>query len=116
MKYRAELPFRGKMVELEIPLDAAGKTRMEELLARLSEEGYSAVVWLGPNELWPPANHRLIRHQEFPEARELSDDEIERNIAEMQWLLGQAKLRGMQNFLYTLSVVYTSAFGEAHGE
>jgi hypothetical protein len=85
-------------------------------LSRWSAEGYNAVVWLGPNEFGAACvgDHILLRHEEFPEARELPPEQSETIIAEMKWLFQQAKELGLRNFLYTLCIWVTPAFARAH--
>jgi len=92
-------------------------TAWEDRLSRWASEGYNAVVWLGPNEFGAACmgDHLLLRHQEFPEARELAPEQNERIIAQMQVLLGRAKALGMCNLLYTHCIWVTPAFARAHG-
>ena len=89
----------------------------EVRLSRWSAEGYNAVVWLGPNEFGAACvgDHILLRHDEFPEARELSPEQSETIIAQMQWLFRRAKDLRMGNFLYTHCIWVTPAFARAHG-
>ena len=78
----------------------------EQTLTRWSAEGYNVVVWYGPNEFGAAdtGEHLLCRHEEFPEARELSSEENEKIIAQMKWLFATAKRLGMRNFLYVHSI------------
>lgn len=81
-------------------------------------EGYNAVVWLGPNEFGAAAqgaDHLILRHVEFPEARELPAEENERIISQMKWLFRTAREHGLANYLYTHFVWVTPAFARAHG-
>ena len=57
----------------------------------------------------------MLPLNEFPEARELTAEQLKENQNQMKWLYAQAKARGMQNFVYFSAGVYTKAFGEAHG-
>jgi len=87
-------------------------------LTEWGAEGYNAVVWSGPSEFGPAADgadHMLLRLKEFPEARQISEQQNERIINQMKWLFRQAKEHGMKNFLYTHTVWYTLAFAKAHG-
>lgn len=89
----------------------------ETCLARWSTEGYNAVVWLGPNEFGAACvgDHILMRHDEFPEARELSPEQNDTIIMQMQWLFRRARELGMRNFLYTHCIWVTPAFARTHG-
>ena len=102
------------------------KDLWDKNLSQWSQEGYNAVVWLGSNEFvssWPEAHgwpgfkggHRLIRLEEFPEARSITSEENEEIIEQMKWLLRRAKKLGMKNLLYTTSIHYPEAFAKAHG-
>lgn len=84
------------------------------LIVGWSEEGYNAVVWYGPNE-FTNGEQLLVRHVEFPEARELSRGECERRIAQMQWLFHRARELGLKNVLLTQHIFFTKAFAKAHG-
>jgi hypothetical protein len=122
------LQFRAKLVDHQDPrppkeadrsvklsAQAAKLKQVQGELKRLCEEGFNAVVWTGPNELWVPAPHAIIRHREFPEARELSPDDNELAIDYMKAVFTAAKRLGLKNFLYTLCIWYTPAFEISHG-
>ena len=90
----------------------------DKYLTLWSDEGYNAIVWIGANETGASAqggHHILLRHDEFPEAREMPADENEEIIEQMRWLLRRAKDLGMKNFLYSHLVWVTPAFAKAHG-
>src|SRR5438876_356874 len=78
-------------------------------LTEWSREVFNVAIWLGPGEV-STGDHALSRFREFPEARELSPDDNEKSIAQMQWLFRKAKEFGMRNFLYTTVIHYTQAF------
>src|SRR5438128_1548465 len=79
-------------------------------LAGWRRDGYNALIWYGPNEL-TSGEHLLIRHVQFPEARELPPEENERRIAQMAWLFRRGRELGFQNHLMTHLVFFTKAFG-----
>ena len=83
-------------------------------LSGWSREGYSAVVWYGPNE-FTNGEQVLVGHDTFPEARELSVAESKRRIDQMRWLFATGKSLGLQSFLLTQHIFFTDAFGKAHG-
>ena len=92
------------------------RDKWNDYLGLWGQEGFNAMVWYGRHEL--PAGHPthvLLRLQEFPETRELSQEDNEKYIAQMQWLMGRAKKGGLSNYLYTHAIVFTRAFAEAHG-
>jgi hypothetical protein len=97
-----------------MPYDFWDRDVWSQKLAEWSSQGYNAVFWLGPNEFFE-GHHLLLRLPEFPEARELSAADNDRIINQMRWLFRQAKVHGMKNFLYTLTVWTTKAFAKAHG-
>lgn len=110
------LPFRAMLAGYPNPENQTfwNKDYWNDTLVLWSGEGYNAVIWYGPNEL-TNGQHVLIRHAEFPEARELTPEEIERRIAQMGWLFHRAKALGLKNFLLTQPLFFTQAFGKAHG-
>ncbi len=116
-----ELEFRAMIAIYSDPRtksDFWDKKLWESKIAKWSQEGYSSLIWLGPNELGAAAQgggQVLLTLDEFPEARELSAEKSERIIGQMKWLLGRAKESGLKNFLYTHSVWVTPAFAKAHG-
>jgi hypothetical protein len=129
---RKSIDFRAILTPYSIPIgEASGdhffsnhvfsdKEYWTDRLSVIAKDGYNAVVWMGPSELfafWPDGGggHLLLRHKEFPEAREISADKNEEIIAQMKWLFRTVKDLGMMNFLHTHVIWYTKAFGRAHG-
>jgi len=84
-------------------------------LTNIAGDHYSAVIWAGPNLLWPPVKQTLIRLEEFPEARDTPPEDVERMIKQMQWIFAEAKRRGLKNVLYTQVIFFTHAFAQTHG-
>ena len=117
MRVHYRHPRRGGAEARTGPMSFWNQDYWDHYLRLWSEEGFNAVVWLGPNETGASAqgsDHLLLRHEEFPEARELSSEENEEIIMQMKWLLRRAKDLGMRNFLYTHLVWVTPAFARAH--
>ena len=118
--FRSEtLAFRAMLASYGHPKDQGkgnfwNREFWNRTLTEWSREGFNVAIWLGPGEV-STGDHALIRFREFPEARELSPDENEKSIAQMQWLFRKAKELGMRNFLYTTVIHYTQAFERAHG-
>ncbi len=83
-------------------------------MAAWSKEGYNAIVWYGPGEL-TNGEHMLVRHKRFPEAREISKEQNDKIIKQMNWLFATAKSHGLKSYLQTQPIFYTRAFGKAHG-
>ncbi|MBI4553153.1 MAG: hypothetical protein HY710_12890 [Candidatus Latescibacteria bacterium] len=110
------LPFRAMLAGYPNPEDPTfwNKKYWNDTLVLWSGEGYNAVIWYGPNEL-TNGQHVLLRHAAFPEARELTPEETERRIAQMEWLFHRAKALGLKNVLLTQHLFFTQAFGKAHG-
>lgn len=125
------IDFRAIITPYSIPINQASgqhffsnhlysdREYWDSRLKQLAGEGYNAVVWMGPSELfafWPDGGggQLLLRHKEFPEARELTVDENEQIIANMTWLFRRAKQSGMMNFLHTHVIWFTKAFAKAH--
>jgi len=80
----------------------------DSALRERASEGFSAIVWYGPNE-FTNGRHLLVRHSEFPEARELSAAENERLIAHWQVLFARAHEYGLENYLLTQHIFVTKA-------
>jgi len=57
----------------------------------------------------------LIRHTEFPEARDLPDAEQEKVIEHVGWIFRRAWELGLKNFIKCMFIVTTPAFARAHG-
>ncbi|MEW6753751.1 MAG: hypothetical protein AB1505_22635 [Candidatus Latescibacterota bacterium] len=96
------LPFRGILHGYPGTGDAVlwDRAHWTSRFARLAAEGFSDVVWYGPNEL-TNGEHVLVGHVHFPEARERPPDELERIIAQFRWLFQQAHAHGLRNTLVT---------------
>lgn len=90
-----EIEFREFLVDYEDPRMGKRKSNVNmtannssiwnndswnERLTRLSSEGYNALVWIGPNEFgaYCTGSHVLLRHERFPEAREIGEEENEK--------------------------------------
>lgn len=86
----------------------------DDLLKDRSNEGFTAVVWYGPNE-FTNGQHMLVRHIEFPEARELTEAENDRIISHWQWIFDRAHEYGLGNYLLTQHIFTTKAFAQSHG-
>jgi hypothetical protein len=110
------LSFRAMLAGYPNPNDKEfwNKELWNNKLAGWRREGYNAVIWYGPNEL-TSGEHLLIRHIQFPEARELPPKENERTITQMSWLFRRARELGFQNLLMTHLVFFTKAFAKSHG-
>ena len=72
------------------------------------------MVWWGPGEFFN-GQQMFVRHDTFPEARELSPAESDRLIEHWSWIVRRAHAHGLQNILKTQHIFFTSAFAEAHG-
>ncbi len=110
------LPFRAMLQGYPAPEAEVfwNKQYWEGLIRGWSEEGYTAVVWYGPNE-FTNGQQLLLRLEDFPEARELAPEESERLIEHLRWLFRTCAERGLQSFLLTQQIFFTKAFGQAHG-
>ena len=111
----SHLPFRGYLQGYVDPSHDVfwNQEYWTQRLQELRTEGFNAIVWYGPNEL-TNGRQLLVRHERFPEARDLSKSESERLIAQMQWLFREANNLGIQNFLLVQHIFYTKSFAEAH--
>jgi hypothetical protein len=113
---------QSRVLDLDRPLEframfaweSGDAKAIEPLVDQWSREGYNAVIWGLPMELWV-GQHALVRHEKFPEARELSPEDNEKRIAEAKALFRLAKQCGMKNLLYTQEILFTKAFAKAHG-
>jgi hypothetical protein len=86
----------------------------ESRLKAWSKEGYNAVLyWVEPwtEHAWQTF---LIRHREFPEARELTPEQSDRIIAHVNWIFRRAHQFGLKNYLFSYFVVTTRPFARAH--
>lgn len=80
----------------------------------LAAEGFTAIVWYGPNEL-TNGQHMLVRHDEFPEARELTPERNDSIIDLWQRIFDHARTQGLENYLMTQHIFFTRAFADEHG-
>jgi hypothetical protein len=91
------------------------KKHWERVLQGWADDGYNALLyWAEPwtETAWPSF---LIRHEKFPEARELTPDESRRVVEQVQWIFARAHEHGLKNFLFDYQAVTTRAFARAHG-
>jgi hypothetical protein len=91
------------------------KQEWDRMLRGWAAEDYNALLyWIEPwnRHAWPTF---LVRHEKYPEARELSAEEYDRIIAHVNWIFHRAHELGLKNFLFTYSIVTTPAFMKAHG-
>lgn len=86
----------------------------EDLLKKRTQEGFTAIVWYGPNE-FTNGQHMLAQHLTFPEARELSAAENKRIVAHWQKIFDTAHQLGIENYLLTQHIFVTKAFAKFHG-
>jgi len=87
----------------------------ERILRTVRDEGYNAVLYLPEPWIEHAWQTFLIRHREFPEARDLAAEEYERVIAQVNWIFDRARGFGLRNFLWSYFVVTTPSFARAHG-
>lgn len=89
---------------------------LDKMMQGYRDDGFNVMMWFNSGELSGiDGSHALVRHKQFPEARELAPEENEKRISELKWLFAQAKRYGMKNFLYFNLLQYTPAFARAHG-
>jgi hypothetical protein len=91
------------------------KKEWDRRLMRWAEEEYTAILyWVEPwnRHAWQTF---LIRHQEFPEARDLTLPQYDKVIEHVNWIFRRAHEHGLKNLLFTYSIVTTPAFAKAHG-
>src|SRR5579872_4433486 len=90
------------------------KRGWDRMLHGWADEGYNALLyWIEPwnKHAWPTF---LIRHEKFPEARELTSEQYDRLAEHVNWIFRRAHELGLKNFLFTYSIVTTPAFAKAH--
>ncbi len=111
-----QIPFRAILQGYSHPENPTffDKDYWQSKMVRWNRERYNAIIWYGPGEL-TNGEHLLVRHLDFPEAREISMEENERIIDQMNWMFTTAKDYGLKSFLQTQPIFYTEAFGKAHG-
>jgi hypothetical protein len=87
----------------------------DRVLTTLADEGYNAVLYLP--EPWQGHAWQtfLIRHDQFPEARDMAPQEYDRVIAQVRRIFQRAHQLGLKNFLWSYFSVTTPAFARAHG-
>lgn len=86
----------------------------DRVLRALAAERYNAILyWVEP---WSKHGWQtfLIRHQKYPEARDLKAEEYNRAIEQVNWIFHRAHELGLKNILFTYSIVTTPAFAKAH--
>jgi hypothetical protein len=86
----------------------------DRILHGWAQEGYTAVLyWIEP---WNRHGWQtfFIRHEQFPEARDLSGEQYSRVIDQVRWIFHRAHELGLKNLLFTYSIVTTPAFARAH--
>ena len=91
------------------------KNSWERALQQWKRDDYNAILyWPEPwtETAWPAF---LIRHRDFPEARELSLEEANRVIEHLGWIFHRAHELGLKNFLFAYQVTTTKAFARVHG-
>lgn len=87
----------------------------EKALRDWAADGYNGVLyWVEP---WTETSWRsfLVRHKQFPEARELTAAQVDRVVAHMGWVFRKAHELGLKNFLFNYETVTTRPFAKAHG-
>jgi hypothetical protein len=91
------------------------RAHWDRVLTGWAAEGYTHLVyWVEPwnRHAWQTF---LIRHREHPEARDLSEEQVEKVIEQVRWLFGRAHEAGLKNLLFSYFIVTTPAFAKAHG-
>jgi hypothetical protein len=91
------------------------KAHWERVLKGWADDGYNALLyWPEPwtETAWPAF---LLRHEKFPEARELTPEQASRVVAQVRWIFARAHEHGLKNFLFDYQAVSTRAFARAHG-
>jgi hypothetical protein len=123
----APLPVRMRVEQLRNPYwyaahgDAAAAEQFWDMgywdraLRTLADEGYNAILYLPEpwqGHMWQTF---LIRHEEFPEARDYTPEQYDRLIAHVGKIFRRAHELGIKNFLWSYFSVTTPAFAKAHG-
>ena len=90
--YEDARPPKGKTAEEKAQAQAAKLAHQRAFVQRVSEEGFNAVVWMGPDE-FTPGSQALLALEEFPEARELSVEDSNAAIDYMKQVFAAAKSR-----------------------
>ncbi|MCZ6680346.1 MAG: hypothetical protein O7E52_24210, partial [Candidatus Poribacteria bacterium] len=91
------------------------KNYWENKLRQFVQDGYNAVLYMP--EPWQEHQWQtfLIRHNEFPEARELTAEQSNQIIAHVNWIFRRGHELGLKNFLWSYFIVTTRSFAKAHG-
>ena len=87
----------------------------DRVLRAWAAERYNAILyWVEP---WSKHGWQtfLIRHRRFPEARELSAEQYDHVIEQVNWIFHRAHELGLKNLLFTYSIVTTPSFAKVHG-
>jgi hypothetical protein len=87
----------------------------EALMTVRAGEGYNAIYWWVNPWTEEPWQSWFIAHNDYPEARVLTDDQFQRVRDQLNWLYGRARELGMKNFQNTQCIVTTKPFAKAHG-
>jgi hypothetical protein len=90
------------------------RSAWDRVLRAWAAEEYNAIVyWIEPwnKHAWQTF---LVRHQEFPEARDLTPEQYDRVMEQVGWIFRRAHELGLKNFLFMYSIVTTPAFCKAH--
>src|SRR5262245_55749471 len=91
------------------------KEHWDRVLKDWADDGYNALLyWVEPwtETAWPSF---LIRHEKFPEAREVTPEQADRVVAHVRWIFAKAHEYGLKNFLFDYQTVTTRAFAKARG-
>jgi hypothetical protein len=91
------------------------KQGWDRVFTRWAAEEYNAILyWIEPwnRHAWQTF---LIRHKEFPEARDLIPEKYDKVIEHVNWIFHRAHEHGLKNLLFTYSIVTTPAFAKAYG-
>jgi hypothetical protein len=91
------------------------KKEWDRVFTRRAAEEYNAILyWIEPwnKHAWQTF---LIRHKEFPEARDLTPQQYDKLIEQVNWIFRRAHEHGLKNLLFTYSIVTTPAFAKVHG-
>jgi hypothetical protein len=91
------------------------KKYWDRALKEWADDGYNAIhYWVEP---WTETAWQafLIPHKEFPEARELTGEQVDKIVEHVRWIFQRAHERGLKNFMFNYQVVTTASFAKARG-
>ena len=88
------------------------KQEWERVLRSRSHEGYNAIIYGPSPNQWQTY---LVRHKEFPEAREIPPEVQEPIIEHVKWIFAKAHEFQLKNLLNNWQIVTSPAFARAHG-